>query len=56
MWYLRPIKEDEPDIVEFYVEKNNDAKANYRALNFARTENGLLDAIENIEAMKEGEE
>jgi len=46
MWYLKPtlIGSDLSDkYIDFYVEKNNDAKSNYTALQFIRTEKGLLD-------------
>ena len=51
MWYLRPKENGAPDgteLIEFYVEKNNDAKANYVALDFFRTDKGLLERAHNI--------
>jgi len=49
MWYLQNKlidKQENPDFIELYIEKNNDAKANYIALDFIRTEKGLLDTYE----------
>ena len=60
MWYLRPLvvgKEDSDKFIDFYVEKNNDAKANYSALTFTRTEKGLLDTakITSDDNVEQGE-
>jgi hypothetical protein len=39
-----------------WVDKNNDAKANYTALNFTRTDKGLLDIAEiTTEGVEDGE-
>ena len=46
MWYLRPTmigKEISDTYIDLYVDKNNDAKANFTPFNFCRTEKGLLD-------------
>jgi len=58
MWYLRPmmigVKEVSDKYIDLYVEKNNDAKANYTPLRFTRTEKGLLDVANiNLEEVKE---
>lgn len=60
MWYLQPSFMDgaESDkYIDFYVEKNNDAKSNYTALQFTRTDKGLLDRAEitNDEGVEDGE-
>lgn len=46
MWELNPTqvgKEVSDKYIDFYVNKNNDAKANYTAMQFVRTDKGLLD-------------
>lgn len=56
MWYLQNKmigKEVSNDLIELYIEKNNDAKANYVALDFVRTEKGLLDKANISEAKKD---
>lgn len=59
MWYLQHKmegKEKSDKFIELYIEKNNDAKANYTALNFIRTDKGLLDKANIInEEVEQGE-
>jgi len=46
MWYLRPKMDGKvmsEKYINFYVEKNNDAKSNYNVFTFSRTEKGLLE-------------
>jgi hypothetical protein len=59
MWYLQNKmigKEVSDKFIELWVDKNNDAKANYTALNFTRTDKGLLDIAEiTTEGVEDGE-
>ena len=60
MWYLQPLmdgKEPSDKFINLYVEKNNDAKANYNALTLIRTDKGLLDVANVInEEVEQGDE
>jgi len=58
MWYLQPLitgKEESDKFIDLYIEKNNDAKANYTALSFVRTDKGLLDSVEITKGVEDGE-
>lgn len=59
MWYLQPMmdgKEPSDKFINFYVEKNNDAKANYNVMTYIRTDKGLLDVANIVnEKVEQGE-
>ena len=52
MWALRPTKEGDSRFIELFVDKNNDAKAGYPAVNLIQGDFGLLSLAKVDEEVK----